>query len=73
MDLSHRKTVYEMIPGRQDQVRKSFTDYYGNTFEQGQLLRFKERHFLPYESGQRGPAGSAWWKTSSGSVPWRSA
>ena len=44
-------TVYGMIPGRDYQVRKSFVDSYGNRFEQGQRLRFKERHYLPYHGG----------------------
>ena len=44
-------TVYSLIPSREYQVMQSFTDYYGNTFEQGQRLRFKQRHFLPYHGG----------------------
>lgn len=44
-------TVYGLIAGHQYRVLQSFTDYYGNTFEQGQLLHFKQRHFLPYEGG----------------------
>lgn len=44
-------TVYGMIPGRDYQVMKSFTDHYGNAFEQGERLRFKQRHFLPYHGG----------------------
>jgi hypothetical protein len=44
-------TIYGLIPGSQYQVTKSFTDYYGNTFGQGEILRFKERHFLPYDGG----------------------
>lgn len=44
-------TVYGMIPGRQYRVLKSFTDYYGNSFEESELLRFKECHFLPYHGG----------------------
>ena len=26
-------------------------DYYGNSFKQGDVLRFRERHFLPYHGG----------------------
>lgn len=26
-------------------------DYYGNSFNQGDVLRFRERHFLPYHGG----------------------
>jgi hypothetical protein len=44
-------TVYGMIPERQYQVMKSFTDHYGNAFEKGERLRFKQRHFLPYHGG----------------------
>lgn len=44
-------TVYGLIPGAEYRVVKSFTDYYSNQFERGQFLRFKERHFLPYEGG----------------------
>jgi hypothetical protein len=44
-------TVYEMTPGSHYQVMHSFTDYYGNSFQPGERLRFKERHFLPYEGG----------------------
>jgi hypothetical protein len=44
-------TVYEMTPGSHYQVMQSFTDYYGNSFQPGERLRFKERHFLPYEGG----------------------
>jgi hypothetical protein len=44
-------TVYGLIPGRQYRVVKLFTDFYGNLFQPGELLRFKERHFLPYHGG----------------------
>jgi hypothetical protein len=44
-------TIYGMIPDREYQVMKSFTDHYGNAFEQGERLRFKQRHFLPYHGG----------------------
>ena len=44
-------TIYGMIPGSQYQVIRSFTDYYGNSFEQREILRFKQRYFLPYEGG----------------------
>ena len=44
-------TIYGMIPGSQYQVIQPFTDYYGNSFEQREILRFKERYFLPYEGG----------------------
>lgn len=44
-------TVYGMIPEREYQVLKSFTDHYGNAFEKGERLRFKQRHFLPYHGG----------------------
>ena len=44
-------TIYGMVAGRQYQIMKSCTDYYGNSFEQGETLGFKERYFLPYEGG----------------------
>jgi hypothetical protein len=44
-------TVYGLIPGAEYRVFQSFTDYYGNQFQQGEFLRFKERHFLPYHGG----------------------
>jgi len=44
-------TVYGMIPGREYQIIKSFTDHHGNSFEQGEQLQFKQRHFLPYHGG----------------------
>ena len=40
-----------LIPAHQYRVIKSFIDYYGNAFEQDQLLRFKECRFLPYHGG----------------------
>jgi hypothetical protein len=30
---------------------QTFIDYYKNEFQQGEMLRFKERHFLPYHGG----------------------
>jgi hypothetical protein len=44
-------TVYGMIPDREYQVMKPFTDHYGNAFEKGERLCFKQRHFLPYHGG----------------------
>ena len=44
-------TIEGMIPGNRYQVKKSFTDYYGNSFEKGEFLHFKVRHFLPYHGG----------------------
>lgn len=46
-----QESVYGLTPGHRYQVIQSFTDYYGNRFEQGEILRFKERHFLPYDGG----------------------
>ena len=52
MDREELKgTVYGLIPGAEYQVVQTFTDYYNNQFECGELLRFKERHFLPYHGG----------------------
>lgn len=44
-------TVYGLIPGRKYKVIKPFTDFYGNHFEQNELLEFSTRHFLPYDGG----------------------
>lgn len=44
-------TIYGLIPGREYQIVQSFTDFYGNTFEQNERLHFKQRHFLPYHGG----------------------
>lgn len=44
-------TVYGLVPGAEYQVMQTFTDHYNNQFQQGELLRFKERHFLPYHGG----------------------
>ena len=44
-------TIYGLILGNEYRVIQSFTDYYGNSFERNELLRFKERHFLPYDGG----------------------
>ena len=52
MDREELKgTVYGLVQGAQYQVMQTFTDYYNNEFQSGQLLRFKERHFLPYHGG----------------------
>jgi len=44
-------TVYGLVRGAEYRVVQSFTDYYSNHFQRGELLRFKERHFLPYDGG----------------------
>ena len=44
-------TVYGLYPGWEYIVVQSFTDYYGNIFEVNQKLKFKGRHFLPYQGG----------------------
>jgi uncharacterized protein DUF3601 len=44
-------TVYGLVQGVEYQVIQTFTDYYQNQFQQGELLRFKERHYLPYHGG----------------------
>jgi hypothetical protein len=40
-----------LTPGNHYQIIQSFTDYYGSAFKQGEVLRFKEQHFLPYHGG----------------------
>ncbi len=44
-------TVYGLMPDHEYQVLQAFTDYYGHTFELGERLHFKQRHFLPYHGG----------------------
>jgi hypothetical protein len=44
-------TVYGLIGGGEYRVMQSFTDYYGNQFQRGEMLRFKGRHFMPYHGG----------------------
>ena len=43
--------MYGLVPGVEYQVIRTFTDYYQNQFQQGELLRFKARHYLPYHGG----------------------
>ena len=52
IDLDALKgTVYLLVPGAEYRVMQTFTDYYNNQFQSGELLHFKERHFLPYHGG----------------------
>lgn len=44
-------TVYGLVSGAEYRVVQSFRDHYSNQFERGEILRFKERHFLPYHGG----------------------
>lgn len=44
-------TIYDLVPGNRYRVVQSFVDFYGNSFQQGELLRFKERFFTPYHDG----------------------
>jgi hypothetical protein len=44
-------TIYGLTTENQYKVVKSFIDYYGNSFKQGEVLHFRERHFLPYHGG----------------------
>ena len=44
-------TIYGLIPGAAYRVVQSFTDCYGNEFQSGEVLHFRERHFLPYHGG----------------------
>jgi hypothetical protein len=44
-------TIYGLIPGGEYRVMQPFADFHGNQFRQGEVLRFKERHFLPYHGG----------------------
>jgi len=44
-------TLYGLRPGRPYRVVRPFTDFYGNPFQENEILHFKERHFLPYHGG----------------------
>lgn len=44
-------TIDTLTPGSCYQILQSFTDYDGNRFNQGEVLHFQERHFLPYAGG----------------------
>jgi hypothetical protein len=44
-------TVYGMEAGGAYRVMQSFVDFHGNQFRRGEVLRFNERHFLPYHGG----------------------
>ena len=44
-------TVHGLVPGRTYRIVTPFTDHYSNRFEQGETLKFRERHFLPYHGG----------------------
>ena len=44
-------TIYGLTTECRYRVVKSFTDYYNNSFKQGDILRYRERHFLPYHGG----------------------
>ena len=44
-------TVHGLVQGAEYRVLQTFTDCYQNQFQRGELLRFKERHFLPYHGG----------------------
>lgn len=43
--------VSRLAPGSAYRIMQSFTDYYGTRFHQGEVLCFKEHHFLPYHGG----------------------
>ncbi len=44
-------TVYGLLPEHDYQVVQSFKDVYGNVFESGQRLHFKQRNFSPHYDG----------------------
>jgi hypothetical protein len=50
-EMSLEGTIFGLLPEQEYQVIKSFTDFRENAFERGEVLRFKERHFLPYDGG----------------------
>lgn len=44
-------SIYGLAVGQCYEVRQDFIDYYGNRFEAGEHLTFRQRHFLPYHGG----------------------
>ncbi|UQA55513.1 DUF3601 domain-containing protein [Polyangium aurulentum] len=44
-------TVHELVPGKRYRVIKPFRDYHGHPFEEGELLTFASRDYLPYHDG----------------------
>jgi hypothetical protein len=46
-----RLTVHSLVPGRVYSVGRAIVDHCGNAFHVGDELRFRERHFLPYDGG----------------------
>jgi hypothetical protein len=44
-------TAAELVHGRRYQVIKSFQDYDGKLHPVGEVWRFVEKNFLPYEDG----------------------
>ena len=51
LDSNLEGTVYGLLARAEYRVMQSFLDYYRNHFQEGELLHFKERHFLPYHGG----------------------
>lgn len=43
--------IYTLEGGATYAVKRTFTDFYGNVFTQGERLTYVERHFLPYDGG----------------------
>jgi len=44
-------TAYGLTPGIKYKVVRSFKDFYGKSFNEHEVLTFKEQHFLPYHGG----------------------
>lgn len=44
-------SVYDLRAGQSYRILQPFTDYHGRLFTQGDILIFKESHFLPYHGG----------------------
>lgn len=43
--------IRSLVPGAAICIVKKFRDCTGNEFEEGMLLHFTHRHYLPYHSG----------------------
>jgi hypothetical protein len=44
-------SVHTLRPSARYRIVRGFTDFCGNHFEPGEILTFRERHYLPYDGG----------------------
>lgn len=45
------RDVHQLKKSYRYRVRRDFTDFHRNTFREGEVLTFRELHFLPYHGG----------------------